>query len=40
MAWPSNGILKNCRYKGNFVLTEADTKQLQVIYPGFSVLPI
>ena len=35
MAWPSNGILKNCHYKGKFVLTEADTKQLQAIYPGF-----
>ena len=35
MAWPSNGILKNCHYKRKFVLTEADTKQLQVIYPGF-----
>ena len=37
MAWPSNGILKNCHYKGKFVLTEAHTKQLQVIYPGFCV---
>ena len=35
MAWPSNGILKSCHYKGKFVLTEADTKQLQTIYPGF-----
>ena len=33
------GILKNCFYKGNYVLTEADTKQLQAIYPGF-FLPI
>ena len=32
---PSNGILKNCHYKGKFVLAEADTKQLQAIYPGF-----
>ena len=29
MVWPSNGILKNCHYKGKFLLTEADTKQLQ-----------
>ena len=35
MVWPSNGILKNCHYKGKFLLTEADTKQLQAIYPGF-----
>ena len=35
MTWPSNGILKNCHYKGKFVLTEANTKQLQAIYPGF-----
>ena len=35
MAWPSNGILKNCHYKGKFVLTEADAKKLQAIYPGF-----
>ena len=35
MAWPSNSMLKNCHYKGKFVLTEADTKQLQAIYPGF-----
>ena len=27
MAWPSNGILKNCHYKGKFVLTEANTTQ-------------
>ena len=35
MAWPSNGILKNCHYKGKLVLTEANTKQSQAIYPGF-----
>ena len=35
MAWPSNGILKNCHYKSKFILTEADTKQLQGIYSGF-----
>ena len=35
MTWPSNGILKNCHHKGKFVLTEANTKQLQAIYPGF-----
>ena len=29
------GILKNCFYKGKYVLTEADTKQLQAINPGF-----
>ena len=29
------GILKNCKYLGRFVLTEADTKQLQAMYPGF-----
>ena len=29
------GILKNCFYKGKYVLTEADTEQLQTIYPGF-----
>ena len=29
MAWPSNGILKNCNYEGKFVLTEANTKQLK-----------
>ena len=29
------GILKNCFYKGKYVLTEADTKQLKAIYPGF-----
>ena len=35
VTWSSNGILKNCHYKGKFVLTEADTKQLRAIYPGF-----
>ena len=29
------GILKNCKYLGRFVLTEADTKQLRAMYPGF-----
>ena len=29
------GVLKNCKYLGRFVLTEADTKQLQAMYPGF-----
>ena len=28
-------ILKNCKYLGRFVLIEADTKQLQAMYPGF-----
>ena len=35
MAWPSNGILKNYHYEGKFVLTKANTKQLQAIYPGY-----
>ena len=29
------GILKNCRYLGDFQLDEADTKELQAIYPDF-----
>ena len=29
------GILKNCKYLGRFVLTEVDTRQLQAMYPGF-----
>ena len=28
-------ILKNCKYLGRFELTEANTKQLQEMYPGF-----
>ena len=28
-------ILKNCRYLGRFVLTAADTEQIQAMYPGF-----
>ena len=30
-----DGILKNCKCLGRFVLTEANTKQLQSMYPGF-----
>ena len=29
------GILKNCKYLGRFILSEADTKQLQAMYTGF-----
>ena len=29
------GILKNCRYLGDFQLDEADTKELQAIYLDF-----
>ena len=29
------GILKNCKYLGRFVLTEANTKQLEAMYPVF-----
>ena len=32
---PLTGILKNCRYLGDFLLDEEDTKKLQEIYPGF-----
>ena len=32
---PLTGILKNCRYLGDFVLDEEDTKKLPEIYPGF-----
>ena len=32
---PLTGILKKCRYLGNFILDEEDTKKLQEIYPGF-----
>ena len=32
---PLTGILKNCRYLGDFELDEADTKELQAIYPDF-----
>ena len=32
---PLTGILKNCRYLGDFQLDEADTKELQAIYPDF-----
>ena len=30
-----DGILKNCKYLGRFVLTEANTKQLKVMYADF-----
>ena len=29
------GILKNCRYLGDFQFDEADTKELPAIYPHF-----
>ena len=32
---PLTGILKNCRYLGDFLLDEENTKKLQEIYPGF-----
>ena len=32
---PLTGILKNCRYLGDFQLDETDTKELQAIYPDF-----
>ena len=32
---PLTGILKNCRYLGDFQLDEADTKELPAIYPHF-----
>ena len=32
---PLAGILKNCRYLGDFVLDEEDIKKLPEIYPGF-----
>ena len=35
LSYPRTGILKNCRYLRDFNLTEADTKELQAIYPGF-----
>ena len=35
VSFPLTGILKNCRYLGNFQLDEADTRELQAIYPDF-----
>ena len=35
LSYPRTGILKNCKYLRDFNLTEADTKELQAIYPGF-----
>ena len=32
------GISKNCKYLGRFVLTEVDTKQLQAMYPGLQAM--
>ena len=32
---PLTGILKTCRYLGDFQLDEADTKELQAIFPDF-----
>ena len=32
---PLTGILKNCRYLGDFTLDEEDTKKVQEIYPDF-----
>ena len=34
-AQTKEGILKNYKYLDRFVLTEANTKQLQAMYPGF-----
>ena len=38
LSWPRTGILKNCKYLRDYELTEADTKELQAIYPGFVLL--
>ena len=35
LSYPRGGILKNCKYLRDYELTEADTKELQAIYPGF-----
>ena len=35
LSYSITGILKNCKYLRDFNLTEADTKELQAIYPGF-----
>ena len=35
LSYPRTGILKNCKYLRDYKLTEADTKELQAIYPGF-----
>ena len=31
-----NGLLKNCRYLGDFQLDEQDTKTLKAMYPDFA----
>ena len=38
VSYPLTGILKNCRYLGNFQLDEVDTRELQAIYPDFSFI--
>ena len=35
VSYPLTGLLKNCWYLGNFQLDEADTRELQAIYPDF-----
>ena len=35
LSFPITGILKNCKHLRDFNLTDADTKELQAIYPGF-----
>ena len=35
LSYPRTSILKNCKYLKDFNLTEADTKELQAVYPGF-----
>ena len=35
LSYPRGSILKNCKYLRDYELTEADTKELQAIYPGF-----
>ena len=36
LSYPRIGTLKNCKYLKDFSLNEADTKELQAIFPGFS----
>ena len=38
VSYPLTGILRNCRYLGNFQLDEANTRELQAIYPDFSFI--
>ena len=35
VSYPRTGILKQCRYLGDFHLDKADTNELQKIYPDF-----